>query len=56
MTQEKGKSFECKNAKITKRAHTFKGYASCYKVEILNSFNPELELKVTECAIQNCLN
>ena len=35
-----------KNVKITKRAHTF---------EILNSFNPELQLKGTESAIKNKL-
>ena len=29
-------------AKIAKRSHAFKGYASSYNVEILNSFNPEL--------------
>ena len=34
-----------KNIKITKREHAFKGYASTYNVEILNSFNPELQLK-----------
>ena len=30
------------NVKIAKRAHAFKGYASSYDVEILNSFNFEL--------------
>ena len=50
-----------KNIKITKRAHVFKGYASSYNVEILNSFNPELQLKDTESWIKNklkkyCLN
>ena len=34
-----------KNVKITKRAHAFKDYASSYNVDILNSFNPELQLK-----------
>ena len=37
-----------KNVKITKRAHAFKGYASSYNVEILNFFNPALQLKDTE--------
>ena len=37
-----------KNIKITKQAHVFKGYASSYNIEILNSFNPELHLKGTE--------
>ena len=32
----------------TKRKHAFKGYASAYNIEILNSFNPELHLKDTE--------
>ena len=50
-----------KNAKITKQTHAFKDYASSYNVEILNSFNPELQLKDTESAIKNklkhyCLN
>ena len=50
-----------KNIKITKRAHVFKRYASSYNVEILNSFNPELQLKDTESGIKNklkkyCLN
>ena len=29
-----------KNVKITKREHAFKGFASNYNYEILNSFNP----------------
>ena len=50
-----------KNIKITKRAHVFKGYASSYNVEILNSVNPELQLRDTESGIKNklkkyCLN
>ena len=44
-----------KNVKITKRALAFKGYASSYNVAILNSFNPELQLKDTESAIKNKL-
>ena len=44
-----------KNVKITKREHAFKGYASTYNVEILNSFNPELQLKDTESAIKSKL-
>ena len=35
-----------KNGKIRKRAHAFKGYTSSYNVKILNSFSPELQLKV----------
>ena len=37
-----------KNIRATKQEHTFKGYASTYNIEILNSFNPELELKGTD--------
>ena len=40
---------------ITKRARAFKGYTSSYNVEILNSFNPELQLKYTLSAIKNKL-
>ena len=40
---------------MTKRAHTFKGFASSYNVEILNSFNRELQLKDTESAIKSKL-
>ena len=39
--------------KITKREHAFKVYASIYNVEILNSFNPELQLKDTESTIKS---
>ena len=38
--------------KITKRAHAFKGYASSYNVEIVNSFDSELQLKDTESTIE----
>ena len=41
-----------RNAKITKQSHAYKGYARFYNVEISNSFNPELQLKVTENAIK----
>ena len=44
-----------KTVKITKRAHAFKGYATSYKVEILNSFNSEPQLKDTESAIKRKL-
>ena len=30
--------------KITKREHAFKDYASTNNVEILNSFNPDVQL------------
>ena len=47
--------FEQKNITITKREHAFKGYASTYNVEILNSLNPEMQLKDTESAIKSKL-
>ena len=39
--------------KITKQADAFKGYASSYNVEILNSFNTELQLKDIKSAKMN---
>ena len=36
---------------MRKRQHAFKGFASTYNVQILNSFNPEVQLKDTESAI-----
>ena len=41
--------------KVTKREYAFKGFASTYNVKILNSFNPELQLKDTESVIKNNL-
>ena len=55
MIQKKWKFFERKNIKITKWAHPFKGYESSYNAEVLNSFNPEIQLKDTESAIKNKL-
>ena len=43
------------NIKITKPAHASKGSASPYNVKILNSFNPELQLKETESVIKSTL-
>ena len=40
-----------KSVKITKESHAYKGCASTYNVEILNSFNPDLQPKDTESAI-----
>ena len=54
-TEESENSLDKKNIKITKREHSFKGYASTYNVEVLNSFNPELQLKDTESAIKSKL-
>ena len=44
-----------RNVKITKREHAFKGFASICYVEILNSFNPELQLQGTESTIKSKL-
>ena len=55
VTQKKWKVLNEKNAKITKPAHAFKGYACFYNVEILNSFMSELQLKDTESAVKNKL-
>ena len=38
-----------------KLSHAYKFYASSYNVEILNYFNPELQLKNTESGIKNKL-
>ena len=43
------------NVKITKRSHAYKGYTSSYNVDIINFFNAELQLKVTESSIKNKL-
>ena len=44
-----------KTANITKREHAFKGFASTYNIEFLNSFDTELQLKDTEYAIKSKL-
>ena len=45
---------EKKNAKITNQSHST-GHASTYSIKILNSFNPEIQLKDPEYAIRNKL-
>ena len=40
---------------IIKQSHAYKGYASTNNVEILNSFNPELQFKDIESTIKNKL-
>ena len=56
MIQKKEKKFlNKKDVEITKQAHAFKGFSSAYNVEILNSFNPELQLKDTESTIKSKL-
>ena len=45
-----------KNVKSeAKLAHAFKGYGGSYHVEILNTFNHEIQLKDTESAIKSKL-
>ena len=46
-TKTSEKALNGKNIKITKQAHAFRGYASSCGVEILKSFNPELQVKDT---------
>ena len=55
MIQKKWKFFKRNSLKIPKRIHAFKGFASSYNVEILNSFNPELQLKDSQSAVKNKL-
>ena len=44
-----------KNGKVVKQSHACKGYGSTHSVEILNYFNPELQLKYKESAITSKL-
>ena len=55
MIQESENFLNEKDVKIAKREHDFKSYASTYNVEILNLFNPKLQLKDTESAIKGPL-
>ena len=55
MIQKSDKIWNKKNVKITKQEHAFKGYTNNYTVEILNSFNLELQRKDTESAIKTQL-
>ena len=47
--------FDERNAKITKWSQGCKVYASSYKVDVLDSFNLELQFKDNECGITNNL-
>ena len=49
------KNYAIENAKITKRSRTYEVDASTYNVEILKSFDSELQLKGTESTIKNKL-
>ena len=44
-----------KSIKIAKREHAFKGHASTYNAETLNSFKPVLKLKDSESVIKSKL-
>ena len=44
-----------KNAKPTKQSNAYEGYANTYSIEVLNSFNLQLQLKDTVSAIKNKL-
>ena len=55
MIQKSENFWNEKNVKIAKRAIVFEGYESRYNVEILKSFNTELQLKDTESAINSML-
>ena len=44
-----------KNGKVAKQFYACKGYGSTHSVEILNYFNPELQLKDKESAIASKL-
>ena len=44
-----------KKAKIIKRFHAYKSFASTYSPEIFNYFNHQLQFKDTEHAIRNNL-
>ena len=46
-TERENFSDKKKKAKIANRSNAYKGYGSSYYVVILNSFNPELQLKET---------
>ena len=43
--KKKEKFLKEKNVKITKQEHAFKGYASSYNIDILNSFISKLHLQ-----------
>ena len=55
MIQKRGNVLNGQIRKNTKQEHTLVGYASTYNVEILNSFNPEVQLKDTESAVKSKL-
>ena len=52
MRTQNVKIFLMKKCIHSKTVSAYKGYASTYNVGILNSFNPEVQLKITEFAIK----
>ena len=52
MKTQNVKLFLIKNVEIAKQSHACKGYVNTYNVGILNYFNPEVQLKITEFAIK----
>ena len=50
MIQKKIKHFKWKKCKNKMSIYAVKDFASTYNVEIINCFNPELQLKDTESA------
>ena len=50
---KKVKIFQTKKCKNNEMKQAFKGFASSYNVETINSFNPELLLKNTESVIKS---
>ena len=53
--QKSEKILNKRNVKATKQSHAYRGYASTYNTEILNSFNPGLQPKDAESEIENKL-
>ena len=51
----KQKKWNFLNENIDKQSHAFKGSTSLHKSEILDSFNPELQLQDNKSAIKNKL-
>ena len=46
------KNFRTKKCKNNKTGHSFKGFASTFNIEILNSFNPEPQPKDIESSVK----
>ena len=55
MIQKSENFLSQKTVNMTKREHEFKGFASTYDVEILNSFNAEVQIKDSESVIKSKL-